>query len=218
MAMVPDLLNIICDIHANNMFLKGTTQGILMFKHAKQNFPNFASSPFSGVKFPKIDTCEHVDTDEMKESLLSLLETLHCGKFDNIFETWPFIWPGPLLPPNFDRDDLRKQLTLFLFESDRRRLVWGDTPKHYALEKHFNKPPGHFSNIPENDKCFKITIHKDYAEYVFEPIVNDVTITEGPPWAFPSVAFLKLVIKSKEWHHNMTSQSLQNEDDDNDEN
>ena len=48
------------------------------------------------------------------------------------------------------------------------------------FEKHFNKLSEHFTNIPENDKCFKIMIHKDYAEYIFEPIVNDMTTMEAP--------------------------------------
>jgi hypothetical protein len=95
-------------------------------------------------------------------------------------------------------------------------LVWYDTPKGKTLVKHFNKLQGHFSNIPESDKCFKVTSHKCFAEYVFEPIVNDATITEGPPWTFPFVEFFKLVVKSKKWHHNMTSQSwqIENYDDD----
>ncbi len=48
-----------------------------------------------------------------------------------------------------------------------------------------------------------------------EPIVNDATTTEGPPWSFPFVELLKLVDKSKEWQHNIVSQYSKKEIDNN---
>ncbi len=105
---------------------------------------------------------------------------------------------------------------MFQFESNQKILVWSEPPRANELSKHFNKPGGHFSNITSNDECFKITVYSDYTEYVVEPIVNDATITEGPPWSFAFVEFLKLVDKSKKWHHNIVDQYAKNEVDNND--
>ena len=84
-------------------------------------------------------------------------------------------------------------------------------------KKHFNKLPEQFTNAPENDECIKIMIHKDNTEYIFEPIVNDVTIMEAPAWTFPFIETLRLVVKFNTRHDNMANQSLQNENFNNDE-
>jgi hypothetical protein len=81
---------------------------------------------------------------------------------------------------------------------------------------YFDKPRGHFTDITSNDECFKITVHRDYAEYVVEPIVNESITTEGLPWSFPFVELLKLVDRSKKWHHNIVSQYAKNDIDNND--
>jgi hypothetical protein len=73
MALVTTLLSAINDILANDMFLKNVEKGLVMFKKAEK-FPDFTSSPFIRVKVPKIDDRAHVDTYDMKESLLSLLD------------------------------------------------------------------------------------------------------------------------------------------------
>ena len=147
----------------------------------------------------------------MKTLLLSLLETLQYGKFDNIFEAWHCIRGEPVLPPNFNSKDLKRELDLFQFESNQRILVWPQPPNANELSKHFGQPRGHFTNITSNNECFKITVRRDYADYVVEPIINDATTTEGPPWSFPFVEFLKLVDRSKKWHPNIVDQYARNE-------
>ncbi len=51
---------------------------------------------------------------------------------------------------------------------------------------------------------------RGYAEYVVEPIVNDSTTTEGPPWSFPFVEFLNFVDRTEKWHHNIVDQYAKN--------
>ena len=165
-----------------------------------------APAQFKHIRFPELDDCEQVDTDDMKMSLLSLFETLQYGNFENIYEAWRCIRGEPVLPPNFNHDDLKHELVLFQFESNRKVLVWPQPPNVFELSKHFDKPRGHFKNITSNDKCFKITVQKDYAEYVFEPIVNESITTEGPPWSIPFVELLNIVTNSKKWYHNIISQ------------
>ena len=43
-----------------------------------------------------------------------------------------------------------------------------------------------------------------------EPIVNDSTTTDGPPWSLPFVEFLKFVDGTKKWHHNIVDQYSKN--------
>ena len=43
-----------------------------------------------------------------------------------------------------------------------------------------------------------------------EPIVNDSTTTEGPPWSLPFVEFIKFVDGTKKWHHNIVDQYAKN--------
>jgi hypothetical protein len=69
----------------------------------------------------------------MKMSLLSLLETLQCGKFDNIFEARRCIWGEPVLPPNFNYEDMKHKLVLFQFKSNQKILVWPQPPNAYEL-------------------------------------------------------------------------------------
>ncbi len=75
-----------------------------------------ASAQFRSVRFPELGDHAHVDTDDMKMSLLSLFETLQYGNFENIYEAWHCIQGEPVLPPNFNRDDLKHELVLFQFE------------------------------------------------------------------------------------------------------
>ena len=99
-----------------------------------------APAQFKHIRFPKRDDREQVDTDDMEMSLLSLLETLQYGTFDNIFEAWRCIRGEPILPHNFSRDDLKHELDLFQFESKRNILVWPQTPHVIELKKHFALP------------------------------------------------------------------------------
>ena len=110
-----------------------------------------APAKFKHIRFPELDDCEQVDTDDMKMSLLSLLETLQYGTFDNIFEAWRCIRGEPILPHNFSRDDLKHELVLFHFESNRKILVWPQPPNAFELSKHFNKPREDFTNITSSD-------------------------------------------------------------------
>ena len=66
------------------------------------------------------------------------------------------------------------------------------------------------TDITSNNECFKITVTPKYVQYVVEPIVNDSTTTEGPPWSNPFVEFLKFVDETKKWHHNIVDQYSKN--------
>ena len=103
---------------------------------------NFKTAPkeFKNIRFPKPDNHDPVDINDMEMSLLSLLETLQYGTFDNIFEAWRCIRGEPILPHNFSRDDLYHELELFQFESKRNILVWSRTPHVIELKKHFALP------------------------------------------------------------------------------
>ena len=169
-----------------------------------------APAKFKHIRFPELDDCEQFDTDDMKMSLLSLLETLQYGTFNNIFEAWHCIRGEPILPHNFSCDDLKHELVLFQFESNRKILVWPQPLDKYELSRIFDLPRTNFVNITSTNKCFKITVQRDYAEYVVEPIVNDSTTTEAPPWSIPFVEFLKFVDRTKIWHHNIVDQYEKN--------
>ena len=199
------------EIQTNEELFKRVGRSIRTFENIMKTNTESAPAQFKHIRFPKLDDSEQVDTDDMKMSLLSLLETLQYGKFDNIFEAWRCIQGEPVLPPNFNCEDLKHELVLFQFESSRKILLWPQPPNAFELSKHFNKPREDFANITSSDECFKIAVHRDYAEYVVEPIVNDSTTTKGPPWSFPFVEFLKLVDRSKKWHHNIVDQYAKNE-------
>ncbi len=96
---------------------------------------------------------ERVETDELKESVLSLLEMLQYGKYDNIFKAWHHIQSGPLLQPDFDRNNFKMELTIFLFMEQNACL--NDAPKQDSLGKHFDKPSGHFYNILKTTSASK---------------------------------------------------------------
>ncbi len=74
-----------------------------------KNSTESGSAQFRSVRFPELDDRAHVDTDDMKKSLLSLFETLQYGNFENIYEAWCCIRGEPVLPPNFNRDDLKQR-------------------------------------------------------------------------------------------------------------
>ena len=185
--------------------MTSVAKSIRAFENILKANTESAPAKFKHIRFPELDDCEQVDTDDMKMSLLSLLETLQYGTFDNIFEAWRCIRGEPILPHNFSCDDLKHELVLFQFESNRKILVWPQPPNAFELSKHFDKPRGHFKNITSNDECFKITVHRDYAEYVFEPIVNESSTTEGPPWLIPFVELLNFVANSNKCYHNIIS-------------
>ena len=209
-ALLPSFFRLITEIQTNDGLLTSVAKSIRAFQNILKANTESAPAKFKHIRFPELDDCEQVDTDDMKMSLLSLLETLQYGTFDNIFEAWRCIRGEPILPHNFSCDDLKHELILFQFESNRKILVWPQPLDKYELSRIFDLPRNNFVNITSTNECFKITVQRDYAEYVVEPIVNDSTTTEAPPWSIPFVEFLKFVDRTKKWHHNIVDQYIIN--------
>ena len=124
MTLVPTFLGLITEIQIKEELVESVSRSIRTFKSAIKKSPDSASSPFIHVRFPELGDRAQVDTDDMQISLSSLLETLQYGKFDNIFEAWHCIRVEPVLPPNFNYEDLKQELVLFMFESHQKILVW----------------------------------------------------------------------------------------------
>ena len=87
-ALLPSFFGLITEIQTNEGLLTSVAKSIRAFENAVNQSSKSASAQFHGVRFPALDDNAQVDTDDMKMSLLSLLETLQYGTFDNIFEAW----------------------------------------------------------------------------------------------------------------------------------
>ena len=80
-----------------------------------------------------------------------------------------------------------------------------------TLVKHFKKPKEFFPKRRENDECFMVTVHQNWAQFIFDPIVKDEAAPETTEWCLSFVELLKIVGKSKKWQHNLADQTLDDE-------
>ena len=87
-ALLPSFFCLITEIQTNDGLLRIVAKSIRAFENILKANTETAPAKFKHIRFPELDDCKQVDTDDMKMSLLSLLETLQYGKFDNIFEAW----------------------------------------------------------------------------------------------------------------------------------
>jgi hypothetical protein len=205
-ALIQSFFGLMTEIESNEELFKSVERSIGTFQTTMKANKDTAPKEFTRIRFPKRGDREPVDIEDMEESLLSLLETLQFGTFDNIFEAWRCIRGEPILPYNFSRDDLYHELELFQFESEREILVWPETPNVIELQKHFEIPKKKLATMTSNNECFKITVNPNYVQHVIEPIVSNSTTTEGPPGSLPFVEILKFVDETKKWHHNIVDQ------------
>lgn len=82
-----------------------------------------------------------------------------------------------------------------------------DVTTHY-LDQQFNKPSGHFAELPENDECFFIPIHQDFFDFIYNPIAQDTPHPEAPKWTMAFVDFINFAVQFKKWHHNLVRPTL----------
>ena len=79
---------------------------------------------------------EFLDSEDLQKNVLAHLELLQYGEFKNVFQAFHQIRGTPLIPPNFDYDDLKEALIMVKFESSRHMISY-DTNKTSTLEKNF---------------------------------------------------------------------------------
>ena len=179
------------------------------FNRAKKSYSQRENSAFKNVKFP-YDLCyEYTEYHDLQHEVLHHLELLQYDEFKNVFQAFRQIHGTPLIPSNFDYDDLKKALLMVMYESNSFMTVY-DIIKTSTLEKHFQKPKGFLSKPIENNECFRITIKIEWVEFIYGPIVENKTVPEAPTWSFPFVQLMKIVGKSKKWQHNLASHPFGN--------
>ena len=76
------------------------------------------------------------------------------------------------------------------------------------LDKQFDKPSGHFTELPDNDECFFIQIIKDFFDFMYDPIVQDTPHSEAPAWTFTFADFINFAVKFKKWNNNLFQLTL----------
>ena len=114
----------------------------------------------------------------------------------NFFEIRHLLNPGPILPPNFDREDLHHNLILFSLETGKQMKAY-DIATH-NLDQQFDKPSGHFAELPKNDECFFIRIHHDFFDFIYDPIVQDALHPVAPKWTLAFIGFINFADKFKQ--------------------
>ena len=167
-------------------------------------------SLFKNIKFPESMGYEFLDSEDFQKNVLAHLELLQYGEFNNVFQAFRQIQGTPPIPKNFDYDDLRRALLMVKFESSQNVLVY-ETVKTKTLVKHFKKPKEFFPKPWGNDECFTVTVHQNWAEFIFDPIVNNKAAPETTAWCLSFVELLEIVGKSKKWQHNFADQTLDDE-------
>ena len=183
---------------------------IAKFEEAQKTLSKRDKSPFKNITFPEIVSYDFTDFEDLQKNVLAHLELLQYGEFNNVFQAFRQIRGTPPIPKNFDYDDLRRALLMVKFESSQNVLVY-ETVKTKTLVKHFKNPKEFFPKPWGNDECFTVTVHQNWAEFIFDPIVNNKAAPETTAWCLSFVELLEIVGKSKKWQHNLADQTLDDE-------